>query len=77
MKPQVPTEQSKNFGMMKFEAEDNVDLFTPQGKQRSEEKFVRMIITKKEEEEKNMFCTTKLAFGSKLNVLYFTSVAYD
>ena len=48
MKPQVPTEQSKNFGMMKFEAEDNVDLFTPQGKQRSEEKFVRMIITKKE-----------------------------
>ena len=68
MKPQVPTEQSKNFGMMKFEAEDNVDLFTPQGKQRSEEKFVRMIITKKEEEEKNMFWYD-LAFG--LNLRYF------
>lgn len=34
MKPQVPTEQSKNFGMMKFEAIVNaVDSFTPKGKE--------------------------------------------
>lgn len=36
MKPQVPTEQLKSFGMMKFETHSHCNSFTP--KEEKEEK---------------------------------------